>query len=101
MLNIDNFWDASVGIWDEIQEIPQGFEKFAGGGKQTSEYYTNPQKTHVVRVSDHWGSGIRECNWYLKGYPKRNSFHWDKINGVGRCFKIGIVELSKLVDIRL
>lgn len=110
MLDITNFWDASVGVWEEIDDIPEGFTMFAGGGKQTSEYYTNVEKTHVVRLSDHWGSGIRECNWYLKGYKRRNSFHWREV--VDEAYpnirpllrerhRIGIIRISNLVDIRI
>lgn len=98
-LDLSNFWDASAGTWTEIDSIPEGFSKFAGGGKQTSEYYTNNEKTTVVRVSDHWGSGIRECNWYLSGYKRNNSFNWPHICGEKRV-RIGIIDISKLVDIR-
>lgn len=97
MLNINNFWKASVGTFEEILEIPEGFAVFSNS--VSSSYYTNLEKTHVVRVSDHWGSGINQCNWYLKGYEKRNSFKWPEVCGPNP-IKIGIVKISDLIDVR-
>lgn len=98
-MDITNFWDASVGTWDEIQEIPDGFTRFAGGENgQTSTYYTNAENSHIVRVSDHWGSGIRECNWYLRGYRRNNCRFWKDWHK--NPVKIGIVAIADLVDVR-
>jgi len=77
-LTIENFWNASVGTWQEINKIPEGFEAFAESG--SSFYYTNKEKDTVVRISDHWGSGIRECNWYLEGHRRNNKFLFSKRN---------------------
>ena len=95
MITIENFFEATVGTWHQIAEIPASFTFFFKSGN--SEYYTNKDRTVVCRVSDHWGSGIRECNWYLKGHPRNNSFLFSKRNG-GHNF-IGIITLAKLVDI--
>lgn len=96
MLDITNFWNASVGTFRHIDRIPSGFEEFADNGNST--YFTNKQKTVIVRMSDHWGSGIRECNWYLKGFPRNNSFLFSK-KYKGEYF-IGIIPISKLIDIQ-
>jgi len=72
MLTIKNFWDASVGTWHPLKAIPSEFHEFAKSGNST--YYTNDNEDTVCRESDHWGSGIRECNWYLDGHPRNNSF---------------------------
>lgn len=97
MLNTHNFWDASVGTFDEIHEIPDGFSLLSSS--ISSSYYTNSLATHIVRVSDHWGSGINQCNWYLKGYERRNSFKWAEFCG-SNPVKIGIIKISDLLDVR-
>ena len=96
MLTIKNFWDASVGTWHPLDEVPAGLYKLANSGNST--YYTNDKQNVVVRVSDHWGSGIRECNWYLEGHPRNNSFLFSKRNK-GKLF-IGIIKMKDLTDIR-
>ena len=95
-INIENFWNASIGIWDKIEEIPQGFEEFANSGNST--YYTNEYKDTVIRYSDHWGSGIRHCNWYLKGMKNNNSFLFQKQNNYPGCV-VGIIKLSDLINV--
>lgn len=95
-LTIKDFWNASVGTWAPLNEIPCGLHKFAESGN--SEYYTNESENVVLRISDHWGSGIRECNWYLKGYPRNNSFLFSKRNKGARF--IGIIQLKDLVDVQ-
>jgi len=94
-ITIKNFWNASVGTWEEINEIPEGFEKFANSGSST--YYTNKEKDTVVRTSDHWGSGIRECNWYLSGFPRNNSFLFSK--RYSNHVFTGMIKLTDLVNI--
>lgn len=103
-LTIKNFWNASVGTWHPLTEgvtnscytIPDNFHKFAESGN--SEYYTNDDESVVCRISDHWGSGIRECNWYLEGHPRNNSFIFSKRNK-GKRFA-GVIEIKKLLDIQ-
>lgn len=94
-LSIKDFWNASIGTWEQIKEIPSGFHHFAKSSN--SEYYTNKEETVICRISDHWGSGIRECNWYLKGFPRNNSFLF-KGKNEGKRF-IGIIKLKDLIDI--
>lgn len=96
-LNIKNFWDASVGMWTEIDSVPEHFTLFAKSGK--SSYYTNEAKDTVVRSSDHWGSGVRNCNWYLSGYNMNNSFLWKRLGGTG--IKFGMIKIKDLIDVRL
>jgi len=96
-ININNFFVASLGTWDEINEIPEGFTLFHS--TRDSRYFKNKDETILIRISDHWGSGIRECNWYLKGYARYNSFLFKK-NQNGKS-KIGIIELSQLRDLRI
>lgn len=96
MLTIKNFMDASVGIWHPVDEVPSGMYKIATSGNST--YYTNGIENVVCRVSDHWGSGIRECNWYLDGHPRNNSLLFSKRNK-GKLF-IGMIKLEELIDVR-
>lgn len=94
-ITLENFRNASVGTWIELHYMPEGFTLHAKSG--SSSYYVNSNKTMVVRSSDHWGSGIRECNWYLAGHPRNNSFLFSKKNG-GKQF-IGFIILDKLTNI--
>lgn len=93
MLNKDNFWIASLGEWIELTEIPVGFNLFFTS-KDNSKYYLKEDKTEIIRVSNHWGSGISQCNWYLKGYQRSNSYNWKTTN-------IGWIAFSSLIDIRI
>ena len=96
MLTIKNFWDASVGTWHPLNAIPSEFHEFAKSGNST--YYTNDSEDTVCRESDHWGSGIRECNWYLEGHPRNNSFLFSKRNK-GELY-VGIIKIKDLIDVR-
>jgi len=95
-MNIDDFWNASVGTWEIIEEIPDNFTQFANS--KDSQYYTNEKEDTIIRVSNHWGSGIRECNWYLKGFKRNNSFLFSKWNN-NKEF-IGIIKISDLIDVQ-
>lgn len=97
VLDLSNFWDASVGIWNELAEVPDGFTLFADNGN--SKYYSNATRDEVVRISDHWGSGVRQCNWYLSGYRMNNSFLWQKRYGKG--MRIGHVRICDLINVNL
>lgn len=94
-ITIDNFFIRTSGVYDEIQSIPEGFHCFFRS--KGSAYWTNEFKTHVVRVSDHWGFNIRFCAWFLKEnhngtYDRISSFKWKKIKGKEN--RIGIIHIS-------
>jgi hypothetical protein len=93
MLTIDNFFEASVGVWSEIPGLPNGFVLLYESGK--SKYFTNPEKTVVVRFSNHWGSGIRQCNWYLGNALRQNAWGWRGGS------KWGMIRISDLIDVRM
>ena len=90
-ITIDNFFVASFGVWKEIEEIPTGFSKFFKS--KGSEYYRNTDGSKVVRKSDHWGSRIRFCTWYLYGYKKLPCFRWNA--EYGKDYKIGIISINE------
>lgn len=91
-ITIDNFFIASKGTFKELQSIPSGFTKFFTSKK--SIYYSNEEKTELVRVSDHWGYRIRFCAWHLEGYKKISSWDWKK--KIGNEMRIGIILYSDL-----
>lgn len=95
-VNKDNFFIATVGLWQEIVDIPSGFSLFFES--KDSMYYINKTERTVVRVSDHWGSGIRYCNWYLRGRRNNNSMLFQKFNKNCGAL-IGIINFDKLTDI--
>lgn len=96
-INADNYWNGTIGTWEEISQIPDEF--LLEAGNPSSCYYLNKDKTEVVRVSNHWGSGIGVNNWYLNGYFKRNSYNWKDECG-DKIVRIGKIKISDLIDIR-
>lgn len=97
-ITIDNFFIRTKGVFREIKEVPYGYKSIFKSKK--SEYFTNEEKTKIVRISDHWGFKIRFCAWHLQSnpegsYEKMSSFKWSRINGK-KCFKIGIIHISDL-----
>ena len=92
IITIDNFFIQSKGRFKELTEIPEGFTKFFDS--ITSVYYTDENKTQLVRVSDHWGSMIRKCTWFLLGHPFISCRDWNKT--VDSEMRIGIVEFTSL-----
>ena len=91
-VTLDNFFINSIGKFTEIYEIPKGFTKFFDS--KTSIYYTNNDKTQLIRISDHWGKNIKKCTWYLSGYPNLYAINWKY--EIGKDMKIGIIEFSNL-----
>lgn len=94
-ISIDNFFIRTRGVYDELKIIPNDFKSFFKS--RGSEYFTNDDKTHIIRVSDHWGFNIRFCAWFLKEtptgtYDKISSFKWKKNKGGGK--RIGIIHIS-------
>lgn len=61
-----NFHDASTADFAScaVPERPADFVSASG-----SRYWR--EGAGVVRASDHWGAGIRSCNWYLAGASDR------------------------------
>lgn len=91
-ISLNNFFISSKGDWDEIQSIPEGFTLFYKS--KSSQYFVNTTKDKIIRISNHWGIGIKKCHWFLIGYEKCHSFHWsNKFKGQN---KIGMIEISQL-----
>ena len=89
----ENFFLATKGSFDEIEFIPDGFVSFFKS--KGSEYFINDDKTILIRKSDHWGFGIRYCNWYLKDYGFNHCGNWKKT--VEEPLKIGKINISELL----
>jgi hypothetical protein len=85
-ITIENFYISTTATFTEIKKIPDGFLEFFKS--KGSQYFTNELKDVVVRKSDHWGYGIRHCNWFLKGHEKEFCGHWK--NQKGKFMYIGI-----------
>ena len=91
-ITIDNFHIKSEGTFAPIDLIPQNFKSFFKS--KSSEYFTNKNKTKLIRISDHWGFNIKKCNWFLNGYDLCDCNNWRKLNG--NSFIIGMINISKL-----
>lgn len=89
----ENFFIATKGAFEEIEFIPNSFESFFKS--KGSEYFINDEKDKLVRKSDHWGFGIRYCNWYLKGYGFTHCGSWKK--NQDEPLKIGLINISELL----
>lgn len=91
-ITVDNFFIASQGYFVELLVIPPAFKSFFKS--KGSEYFTNEEKTELIRVSDHWGYNIRFCAWHLKGYPKVTSWKWQK--QFTKAKRIGLIKFTEL-----
>lgn len=86
----DNFFIKTYGEFEVIKKIPDGFiTVFESKG---SRYLVSKNKKTVVRISDHWGFGIKHCNWYLKGYKRSHCSRWQKTYGSEKF--IGIITID-------
>lgn len=92
-ITIDNFFIASKGVFEEIEAIPEGFTKFFSS--KSSEYFCNDEKKILIRRSDHWGSNIRFCAWFLNGQKHECSWKWQDKYGKGK--RIGSILFSDLI----
>lgn len=89
-----NFHIKSRGEFVEIPAVPKGFKLFYS--TSTSKYYTNEDRTILVRQSDHWGKKIKNCTWYLKNYCRLDVHDWQEF--VGEHQIIGMIKFSDLID---
>lgn len=67
-ITIDNFHISSVGNFKQVPEVPEVPEDFKLTYQSAkSSYYVDASNSILIRVSDHWGSKIKRCNWFLEG----------------------------------
>jgi len=61
-----DFHESTRAVWREVHlaHLPQRPADFMS--PSGSQYWNN--KFGVYRLADHWGQGIRSCNWYLRGF---------------------------------
>lgn len=89
-INHTNFHVATIGNFTEIKSIGATYKEFFKS--KGSVYYVSKCKKYIIRKSDHWGANIKNCHWFLKGYPTFSCYSWNKKFGV----KIGRIPLSEL-----
>lgn len=66
--NENNYFKNSVGFWDLKEAPPKKEPNHISSdrkGKVSSRYWYT--KEGVYRQSDHWGSNVASCSWYIKG----------------------------------
>lgn len=95
MITIENFFVSSEVTFNEIESIPKGFRCFFKS--KSSIYFTNENKTAIIRKSDHWGTNIRQCNWFLGGYPKGHCGEW--VTQLSNPWKLGITTFNDFIPI--
>ncbi len=76
----DNYFLNSIGFWEvrksrprrEPDYVSMNYHDFRHGGKvkKSSEYWYSSDG--VIRGSDHWGSDVASCSWYLLGQSYKN-----------------------------
>ena len=97
MIDKTNFFLQTAGVWEELEKVPSEFVHIFSS-PDGSEYFLSKYETFVIRVSNHWGSGIGQCNWYINGYQRRNAFKWTEVVGENPT-RIGIIAFKDLKDI--
>lgn len=69
-----NFFENSVGFWELRSKKPVGEPDHISynrrTGKISSKYWYT--KEGVYRQSNHWGSDVASCSWYIKGRTYAN-----------------------------
>lgn len=98
-VTLENFFVATAGEWDSCQfvDVPSQATVIQRSDSGSVQFTMPDEPGTVYRISDHWGSGIGQCNWYLRGQPKKNSFRFKEENG-GKLF-CGKVSLHQLCNI--
>ena len=91
-ITIDNFFISTMGVFAEIDKVPEGFVKFFKS--KESEYYHDEGKLTLIRISNHWGYRIRFCTWHLEGYKKIIAWQWK--SKYGKKMRIGIIKITEL-----
>lgn len=70
----NNFFENSIGYWDLKTRTPSGSPDYISydsrTGKISSQYWYT--KDGVYRKSNHWGSDVASCSWYIKGRKYNN-----------------------------
>lgn len=65
-INKNNFFENTYAIFKTVKSRPDKKPDFVSESKYgvlSSEYWYTSDG--VIRGSDHWGQGIRSCDWYL------------------------------------
>lgn len=91
-ITMDNFFINTFGVFTELENIPIGFKLFFVSKK--SMYYENEERNYLIRVSDHWGYGIRFCSWLLHGYKNQTAWKWQE--DYSDDMRVGIIPISEL-----
>ena len=72
--NEDNFYKNSIGFWDLKNKAPNREPDHVSINHRTwkpsSKYWYTEEG--VYRQSDHWGSNVASCSWYIKGRNYKN-----------------------------
>jgi hypothetical protein len=72
--NENNFFENSIGFWDLKSRKPKGDPDHISynrrTGKVSSKYWYTSEG--VYRQSNHWGSDVASCSWYIKGRKYSN-----------------------------
>lgn len=69
-----DFFENSVGFWDLKLRKPKGEPDHVSydrrSGKVSSRYWYTAEG--VYRQSNHWGSDVASCSWYIRGRKYKN-----------------------------
>ena len=68
-VTVENFFVATQGFFSPCSE-PVRKPDFVSNGAGTSVYWYEDDM--VIRKSNHWGFGIRKCDWFLAGENANN-----------------------------
>ena len=73
--NENNFFENSVGFWDKKSSPPKRNADYVSYNRRTGKISSRYWYTEkgVYRKSDHWGSDVASCSWYIKGRKYSNT----------------------------
>ena len=88
-MSFDNFNLNTIGTWILVPNYPKRNPDYIS--PSGSKYWYNIDNRQIIRNSDHWGSDITSCDWFLKNFPKTHVDNWDVSEALS-----GIISLDDL-----
>lgn len=67
--NKNNFFENSIGFWESKSSAPRREADYVSYNRRTGKVSSRYWYTEdgVYRKSNHWGSDVASCSWYIKG----------------------------------
>jgi hypothetical protein len=98
-INKDNFHKSTIANFKTVESVPKRKPDFISNSGSKYWYEENG----VFRESDHWGAGIKSCDWFLNGeFSHSHEWSFVSIDGtsvrVDKPFVTGFAKYNDFVD---